>query len=147
MYMCVSNLAVIVCSFPSKEYVRQEYFAHLNQKWNSEKRERHSPNPTPPYALNFDLPIPVSLAVSLQFKAILASIYKLLGSRSLEMSLKEHIKIYGWLFTKHYFYAGLKLLTSAGAKQQFSPSSLATFSPSLEGRSAITTLAPRRASL
>ena len=75
--------------------MKQEYFAHLNQKLNPEKRERHSPNPTPTYALNFDLPIPVSLTVSLQFKAILASIYKLLGSRSLEMSLNEHIKRYG----------------------------------------------------
>ena len=95
MYMCVSNLAAIVRSFPSKEYVRQEYVAQLNQKWDSEKRERHSPNPTPTYALNFDLTIPVSLTVSLKFKAILACIYKLLGSRSLEMSLNEHIKRYG----------------------------------------------------
>ena len=40
------------------------------------------------------------------------------------------------------------ILTSVGAKQQvFPPSSFATLSPSLDGRSAITTLAPFRVSL
>lgn len=38
-------------------------------------------------------------------------------------------------------------LTSVGENVQFSPISFATFSPSLEGRSAITTLAPFRTNL
>ena len=47
MYMCVSNLAVIVCSFPSKEYVRQEYIAHLNQN-RIAKNVKDTPLTPPP---------------------------------------------------------------------------------------------------